>query len=258
MAREEPEQPPAIPDEASADVSCPRLGLIHLLAWTACVALCLGLQRVVGQLFWNPARPFGDSVLKIASTVLTSLGNGAALGGLLLWVARRRRGLPFPEHPGEYLLVVLGLGEVVRWSYSLLLLPVTPATLTRNMALLYGREVLAVVVLLWPLLAVRSRRWRVFFGAMLASRALMLLYWVLSLSWLSLRAPATFSGLLLSCLVLLVAADAILVVIVLRERWGGVRYPWTHWAGVAVALWLALIGIRPMVSASIVLLRSML
>jgi hypothetical protein len=116
MTSEEREPPPATADDASAKVSCPRLGLIHLLMWTACVAVWLGLQRVVGQLFWNSAHPFGDSILKIADTVLTSLGNGAALGGLLLWVARRRRGLPFPKHPGEYLLVVLGLSEVLRWS----------------------------------------------------------------------------------------------------------------------------------------------
>jgi hypothetical protein len=134
-------------------------------------------------------------------------------------------------------------------------------------ALLYGYQVLNLVVVLWPLLAIKSRRWRILFGAMLAARVLFIADFSLtrltaflgrSQPQLLLRALAVSSGLVLGLVVLSVAADVILVVIVLRDRWNQIQYPWTHWAGVAVALWLALIRIGPTVSGSIVLLRTML
>jgi hypothetical protein len=273
MTLEEREPRPATPGDASGKVSCPRLGLIHLLVWTACVAVCLGLQRVLVQIAWGPAYTLEDAPLKIATAALRSIGYGAALAGLLLWVARRRRGLRFPKHPGEYLLVVLGLDWALTFFAGFLTLPpsfpLAQERLPLLLAPLCGQRVLYVIVLLWPLLAVKSLRWRMFFGAMLASQLLFVSYLALSQLILHLALPRSqptwvlrwsgiFTGLILGFAWLSVAADAILVVIVAREHWKGIRYPWTHWAGVAVRLWLALIGIGPTVIGSIALLRTML
>ena len=69
---------PFAPDYHLSEPADPRLGIVHLLVATACVAIYLGLEQT-------------------------------ARGGLLLWVARRLRGMPFPRHPGEYMLVVEGI-----------------------------------------------------------------------------------------------------------------------------------------------------
>jgi len=42
------------------------------------------------------------------------IGSGAALAGLLLFASRPSRGFRFPQHPGEYLWVLLGFGVAIR------------------------------------------------------------------------------------------------------------------------------------------------
>lgn len=240
MAPENTEPPPPTPRGPPEESDPPPIGIVHLVVWTAGVAVYLSLERARGQMF-GPSAPFGGTFLEIGSGILESLAYGAALAGLLLWTARRWRGLPFPRHPGEYLLVVIGLNQALRFSYVFLAYPVTNERLKLLTALMYGHFALQCLVLVWPLLAVKSRRWRVFFGTLLASHVLLPLDIALSVHLL--RTPAISHGLLFSTVVLYVAADAILLVIVLKDRWEGIRYPWTHWLGVAVGLWLALTGI---------------
>lgn len=240
MAAENREAPSSTPGGPPEELDPPRIGVVHLVVWTAGVAVYLSLERARGQMF-GPSPPFSGTLLEIGSSILESLAYGAALAGLLLWAARRWRGLPFPKHPGEYLLAVVGLNQALRFLYVFLAYPVTNERLTLVTALMHGYHALQCLVLVWPLLAVKSRRWRVFFGTLLASHILLFLH--IALPVRVLLTPAISPGLLVSSIVLHVAADAILLAIVLKNRWEGIRYPWTHWLGVAVRLWLALTGI---------------
>jgi len=61
----------------------PQLGIIHLMVWTACTAVYFSLYRVM-----VPDDSARVSVLTYVD-LSKGIGAGAALGGLLLYVARR-------------------------------------------------------------------------------------------------------------------------------------------------------------------------
>jgi hypothetical protein len=172
MATEEPDPFSPHPADPSTGPDEPRLGILHLLAWTACVAVYLGVQRIAGQRLDDPTGPFGGTYNAVIAT-LGSIACGAALGGLILWGTRRWRGLAFPKHPGEYLLVVTGLHLALEFSTALLPLPTQNAQDVRlAFALGFGLGLLQTLVLMWPLLVVDIRRWRAYFATLLAAKLL--------------------------------------------------------------------------------------
>jgi hypothetical protein len=238
MSPEEPEHAPASPDDASADVSSPRLGLIHLLTWTACVAANLGLRRYLTGLAGGP--DVAEEAYLAGVTVLHSVCWGAVLGGVLMWIARRLRGLPFPQHPGEYLLVVLGLE--VAWVFA-----DASAVLAIGAAywMSWPRIILSIgccsLVFVWPVLRVARPRWRFFFVALLADRVLdRLLLWRVVLYGPTVAWTLMFAW---PRWILLVSVPVLLVFAVLRDWRRGDRYPWTHWVGVAVLLCLTVVDV---------------
>jgi hypothetical protein len=255
MLSDTSEQPPAPPADPSGEEDRLPIGVVHLLVWTAGVAVYLGLGRAAGQIYLDLSQPFGGASSAIATT-LTAIGYGAALGGLILWASRRRRGLAFPKHPGEYLLVVIALGQVLRFSYAFVARPVTPERLPLITALMFGYHVLEGLILLWPLLAVKNRGWRKFFGTLLGAQVLLILLLATSRPEILLRAPAVFDVLALGCVALTVAADVILLVIVFKDYRKGNRYPWTHWLGVVVKLWIALLSIDSLATVTVMLVQS--
>jgi hypothetical protein len=201
----------------------PRLGILHLLVWTACVAVYCGLAQSLGLNERNP------DAFDMTLSVLRSLGVGAALGGVLLWAARRRRGLAFPVHPGEYLLVVKGIniaclvlfyGGAKRSGlldlHSLLIW----RCLTILLNLIYG------AALAWAIHRVKASRWRLFFIILGADLCSCCVSGLLSLGYQSLT----------------VLGDIVLVGVLLKDRADGLRYPWPHWVGIGTKLWLSTIA----------------
>ncbi len=107
------DSPDAQPLSDAVGIEPPRLGISHLMVLTACVAVYLGIAR---GLFGRYAQPDWEQSLGTFQAILWGLhgiGAGAGLAGLILFVARRRRGWPFPVHPGEYLLVMIGVSTLL-------------------------------------------------------------------------------------------------------------------------------------------------
>jgi hypothetical protein len=165
------------------------------------------------------------------------MGSGAAWAGLALWAARRRRRLPFPRHPGEYLLVVLGVTEglgLLNQFFMVMIITVEVDWIIQ-IALGIAGLGLCALVLLWPVLAVKSRRWRWFF---VMRFALYVVEFLTPLILARTMAPASLRfWLILQGVPFEVLIGVVLIAVVLKDRSGGRRYPWTHWAGVGVQLW---------------------
>ncbi len=85
----------------------PRLSIMHLLVWTACVAVYFSFIRTRAQ-YVQAQYTSGPGVFP----VLYGLGFGTALAGLVLLASRRLRGFPLAKHPGEYLLLSAGASLV--------------------------------------------------------------------------------------------------------------------------------------------------
>ncbi len=225
-----PRSPFRAPPEA------PRLGILHLMVWTACTAVHLGWLTTLMQLETMPEAP-GPGTMLLLLQGSYSIVAGAALGGLLLWLARCWRRFPFLVHPGEYLLVVLGLlflmnmvfqsawwlpvfaGDPSGWPFS----TCVSATLIYAIPMLVGG-----LIFLWPAIRVKSLGWRLYFALAAASCLFVGCWRVVSESTYLWRFDAEWSRAL---------PLAVLLVVVARDHTAGRRYPWTHWAGVAAAVW---------------------
>lgn len=227
LAPDCPPQSSAQPIDPSGEPEQPRLGILHLLVWPACVAVYLG---ILGLVF-----PTDASGRMPVHWVLNAIGSGAALGGLLLWVARRLRGWRFPRYPGEYLLAALGLcallfglwyplsGMLVRRGANVF--PSNAVNIALTVVLL-GR----VAVFVWAGVRVKVRRWRWLLLAIAVESALpAAMLWVGPLAY--------FRPLWLGYEVAQAAIVVWLVALSGTDHLRGFRYPWTHWLGVAVPLW---------------------
>ncbi|MBN2473941.1 MAG: hypothetical protein JXB62_05005 [Pirellulales bacterium] len=179
-----------------------------------------------------------------AFRVLAGLGTGTALGALVLWTARHYRGLPFPKHPGEYLWLVHGAAGLVMAAACALLqlfnsLQLTQTdTLTPDVLILHSLPT-GAAALAFLIAAVRLpiRRWRVFLLLAFATELL----WILSLfsSWMW----AFYEVLHWSNRLLYFLCNGVLVTIVIMDLLQRRRYPWTHWVGIAINLWLCVIAL---------------
>ena len=215
-----------------------QMGLIHLFGWTACVAAYLA--------FWQTLQPwpegFGTGLAFLA--ILQALGSGAALGGLVLLVARRRRGMPFPVHPGDYLLTVLGLELVLHLPLVILQRFFgTTLALSLGESWVHASNLFSVVVgtalRVWPAMRLTSRRWRFAFALAAAARLAMTVP-ILS-TWL--RVGPGPLGIFRSSLELPQGLRwvslAVFVGVLVVDRRVGRRYPWTHWAGLLTLFWIS-------------------
>lgn len=212
----------------------PRLGIIHLLVWTACVAMVLGSDQTFSAVFSHGQDKSGV----ILARGLAALGSGAGLGGLFLWGWRRRHGRPFPRHPGEYLLVVIGLSAILSMLMEgvlcALVVPVKEAipstswllpVWTCSDALACGAmySVAAWCVTAW--------RWKAAFLVCLTVTILRTLISLLdaysSVSWLVVSLPTDL-------------AILIAILIDLRHR---LRFPWPHWLGIVIFYWDTIVSL---------------
>ncbi len=219
----------------------PRQGIIHLMVWTTCVAVHLAVRNMLATPFEPSELPVGYGLL----AVLQAIGGGAALAGVVLLVSRRFRRMAFPIYGGEFLLVVLGLDYVFHkvWTgiffvvaYSFL--PSLRGETTWMVAYLLPVRLAPVALCLWPIVRLRDRLWRTWFAMYMAARALIMcsqyVSWTRGPSALSQVAPA-----------LGVLAAAVFIGALIRDWLHRRQFPWTHWAGLALAVWM---GVSSVVS----------
>lgn len=223
--RRQPDQTPSQP---------PRLGILHLLVGTTCVAVYLAAGRTFAQI-----DPTGSESRLPVFEGLGSISGGIGLAGLILWIARRLRGFRFPVYPGEVLLVALGIVNAgilavrtIQYVASLL----SEASgeswmLTSNLPFLAVYAVVALVFLVCGVI-VKPLPWRIYFLAEALATGSWLL--VVPMGWFSLATCSRILGM---------AADVVLLGIFLGNLRFARRYPWTHWLGVGLGLWNACIGL---------------
>ena len=235
-------QQPAEPILLDEPAEHPRLGIMHLLVWITCTAILLAVNRLLQDVDLA-SRP--DEVIVVVVWVMYGIARGAGLGGLVLWIARHRHGVPFPVHPGEWCLACAGIGATLRVLAKLLFLvsflwrdELSPGGSMEVIVLTLCNLATAIVWLL-ACRRVQAGLWRFVFLLVFANYALS------SLSFCCFWAPYHF-GLLgsLSLLRLPVFLVPVLLIAItvgdLRRRR---RYPWTHWAGVLTGLWFGLANV---------------
>jgi hypothetical protein len=219
----------------------PRLGILHLLGATTCVAVYFGLARTAQLITAELAdRPDGNVVFE-ASSVWYGLGSGIALSGLLLWVARWRRAVPFPRHPGEYMLIVQAIICVLVLGLHFLsgYLRLLSEQETSAFSVYFWQDKIWVALylvhaLLWMVADIRIgiRRWQTFF---FLCAGVHVLSGFLNCAGMDRFVAAHY--------LLYVLLSIVLVVIVVRDHRQGMRYPWSHWLGVGIRFWFTLLSL---------------
>ena len=218
----------------------PRLGILHLLGATTCVAVYFGLAQTAQLITADFVDRSDTRLVHEASWVLSGLGSGLALSGLLLWLARRWRGMPFPRHPGEHMLVVQAINCILGLGFQFLFAHLWVLSEQETLDLpvyLWWDKLLFVLflihALIWMVAGLRIgiRRWRRFFFLCAAARVLLGL--------------VACGGVLSSTPyhVLYVLLSIVLIVIVVRDHRQGMRYPWSHWLSVGVHFWFTLLNL---------------
>ena len=220
MDREAPSKPRPPAGRPLPGSEQPRLGIIHLIVGITCVAVYLGLMRTPLSLSGPTFDREETGVFFKGMLLFSCLGAGIAMGGPCLLLARVVRGVPFPIHPGDYLLVLWGVNSIFSLGASFVLV-----SEYRMWWMFIGPlRMVGAVICLWAANLVETGRWRAFFFLMAGVQVI---------------------GCLLCCLgpivnVQDVLFSVVLAVIVVRDHWQGLRYPWTHWLGVGLQIWFAL------------------
>lgn len=203
-------------------VERPRLRIVHLMFWTACVAVYLSMIRMLQETDPDTSTVFRNVWM------LYGLGAGTGLAGLLVGVAWRFRGMPFPATGGEYVLVMTGIGPLVSLItaaiYRVINLQYGAASYTTYMIVSVMAGIFYAVIWCEAAVRTRARRWRVFF--ILEALSDLATMSCLSMMHISLAVNLLF----LPLLAYLALRDWL-------ERW---RKPWTHWLGIGTHFWLLL------------------
>lgn len=208
----------------------PRLGIIHLLIWTACVALVLGIDQSFSSGF-----PTLHCENRMATALVQSMGGGTALAGLLIWARRRYRGQAFPRYAGEYFLVVFGILTALylanEVSGCVLMQLGEHRRGSSHMRLIRGGwnctlALAPIVAYLASTIRLKAMRWRVVFLLCLGIEILT-----------DLQGPVLLPHEVASFFALSFASDAAVGVALWLDWRQGLRYPWPHWLGVAAFYW---------------------
>ena len=239
-----PNRPARASGPAAAE--SPRLGVRHLVAWTAFAAVYFGVAATSGLVDpWQPAWiPRGAFWPPSAIHVYA----GAALAGLF-WFAMCRPWRASPRlYPGEILWLTWGFAVVWQWIVHLLAI-VGLAWLARHV---HGDMEVGVMVP-W-MLAFGITEIGVGLAFILAASTVRPVLWK---TCFALMAALCFSR---ACLVYaaargafcnspwpwqaaVVAMAAVLGIVVLLDHAAGRRYPWTHWAGIVLGFWIGAINL---------------
>lgn len=214
----------AAPPRRPSDMVAPRLGIAHLLVWTACCAVFLGVARLLAN---RPAGVAGAIFL-----VLVAVGDGAAWAGLVITLARLLRGKTWPIEPGQWLLALLGVVVAVELTTE----SGVAGRLRNPQAVVMAAAACALVA---PLFSRRlEMRWKWLFGVLSLLYAFPILTsvidWQIDLPQVVERAASQLTAKRLEATTALGATALAVFDSDRRNR------NWLHWAGIVAALWLAL------------------
>ncbi len=220
----------------------PRLGISHLMVLTACVAVYLGITRGFFRMFAPPGWEQSLGTLQVILQGLHGIGSGAGLAGPILFVTRRRRGWPFPAHPGEYLLVMIGVNTLLGLISTGVTLPMM-SRMGSSTAVMWGYAVVTLLcsginalVFLWAIWRVKFLRWRLCFLVIPLSCFLGLFATIVLARMMGgslFGVSGVYAGFAAQSLV-----SFVLIMVLLKDYRDGRRYPWTHWFGAALRVWL--------------------
>ena len=220
-----PERSRQVDAPSAADRAPPRLAIAHLLLWTGCCAVFLGLARGMAE---QPTGTLGALFL-----TLVAAGDGAAWAGLIITLARLWRGARWSIEPGQWLLTLLGVVVAVDVLTEL----ASPRWLRNPQAVVEAAAACAFVV---PLFSKRLvPRWKWLFGMVSLLHA-----------WPLLTSLFRWQGHLAEVMVFaatqltppwLMAATAVAALgLALFDRSWRER-GWLHWTGIATVIWLAVL-----------------
>lgn len=184
---------------------------------------------------------------------LTALINGAAVGSIVIWLARLvRRGPPFPVLPGHYLLMLQGGSVGVQWLFYGVVELSRQGSEQRPSAFFIAwalaSAISAALALVCAILCPRPPRWLAFF---LAYVVVELLQAMVALFTLGMLSGASSRLIDIDWLIPFSALVPLVCVIVAawRDRTERAPHDWLHWTGIAVfvagliAYWLATLAL---------------
>ena len=233
----------------------PRLGIIHLLAWTGVMAVLLKYGQAMEMLQADTeslARPTLETAQSILRSAYAAVGAAGLVGAAVLLMTKIRR-TPGNFQPGHWILLINSaamLMSYLNWSLLVLLRELHPADFTWHFlsyALIGLFHAGGYLVATWQ--ATAPRRWKAYFllrvlVLLLQSLALVVAalideYYLLSRGWSLVWSASVGIGLL---------------AVVLFDLMKQARRDWLHWTGVAIVAtvvllqvgwWIALKWIEP-------------
>ncbi len=236
------QQSPEMPTEAepsdAAIVEQPRLGIIHLMLWTAGTAVLLSIVPYLRR-----SEMFGvsgdDANANTVFLGLWAIVNGPAVASWAIFFWRRRQNTPFPTQPGEWLLLLFGF-EALCGSFSWLSVVVMEDWFESMGMLFFVPLLLAQLAAAIPYVvaarrARHSRAWRVFFVVLASASVLEVMRLLGYLPVWSLVYPI-ISIIGLGMYVLYAVATVSLLIAITHDRRRHVRRGWLHMTGVIVCV----------------------
>ena len=240
----------------------PRLGIIHLLAWTAAMAVLMKFGQGMKMLQADAVSSLGpayETMQSIMQSAYAAVGAAGFVGAAILLMTKIRR-TPGNFQPGHWILLV-NAPVMLMYYLSFMLLavwgrledrPVDFAWHLGTIALLSLLHAGGYIVAIWKARA--PRRWKAYF--------LLLVLVLLLQSLIYLVVALTDRSILLSwgwSMVWSAIGGISLLTVVLFDLLKRTRRDWVHWTGVAVVAasvllevgwWVAMKFIEPQLSIS--------
>ncbi len=224
-------------------VEQPRLGIIHLMLWTAGTALLLSIVPYLRRSEMFGVSGGGANALA-AYLGVWAITNGPAVASLGIFFWRRRQNIPFPTQPGEWLLLLFGF-EALCTCFSWLSLLVLEGWFESigmffMLPLLLSELAAAIPYVVAARRARHSRAWRVFFVVLACANVLdvVRLFGFLPI-WGLVYPLISIIG--LGMYVLYAVAAVSFLVAIINDRRRHVYRGWLHVTGVIVCVAQAII-----------------
>jgi hypothetical protein len=226
----------------------PRLQIIHLMLWIAGTSILLGTWRNFSDEF--PANSVAIRILMLSQLCVLCPLLGAAVASLGAWVHRAATGIPFPIHPGQWILVTVGVTALLQagqWSLLRAVFDTRVFQAGESPFLFWMLSITAIALIeaaMYVIATVRvsaGRSWKLFLGTKAADALVTGLQQTVfffssmsSWSWIIydwLMPALGYATNIMTCVCFLL----LMIAIVLDWRQQTAR-DWMHWLGVATVI----------------------